>query len=366
MCTRYIISPPASAAYKPVPSVQSALLMMVFMWTWIPVPAAASAQPSVPPALLKPHPRQLMRYARSLRHRLAKQKRAGFSCQRYMVSPEGTQNDLIKVPCIGRVEESLLLAAVAAGAEIITLYDGDCGVCERKRGSDVAICASRQVNLLLEKLGVTARLRIQSQPLSGATLRAIQAQRPEDLSRRAFFTMLWNATGGVAERITVAAAATDIEPRRGNHHIAIAGERDAYLPMKWQILAASLKSLQDRTASSLSPGDLWADITIGDNCNGCRICAESCPTGALAAIELDGKVGVSFTAAQCTGCNVCVDVCCRNCIISTPSVDLKKIITGSTDVLVVHDKETVEDLMAPMENRFFKVLGMTAAQGIVP
>ncbi|MHC1711342.1 MAG: hydrogenase iron-sulfur subunit [Solidesulfovibrio sp.] len=129
-------------------------------------------------------------------------RRVTFCCEKHETGSEDRLEDAIKVPCIGRIDESIVLAAASAGAETIRLLDGGCEQCERKRGSDVAICAIEQVNLLLECLGVPSRLQILLQPSSGATLRNAQAKRPGALSRRAFFAMLWGAAEQAAERIT--------------------------------------------------------------------------------------------------------------------------------------------------------------------
>lgn len=280
-----------------------------------------------------------------------------FCCENHVAGADDTPEDAITVPCMGRIDESILLAAAAAGAETICLLDGDCGSCERKRGSDVAICAAQQVNCLLEAVGASSRLSIQSRPSAGAMLRAAQADGPESTSRRAFFAMLWGAAERVKERVTAAAVS-------GESHQRLAGygagrEEDVkYVPARWRIMRTALKNVHHHPGASIVNGDLWADITISNGCNGCQICAKSCPTGALAKTEQDGRVELTFTAAHCTGCNVCAEVCCWNAIHVTSAVDLRRVIEGTTAMLALHEKETVEDLTAPMECKFNKLLGM--------
>ncbi len=284
-------------------------------------------------------------------------KKVAFCCENHVAGVDGKPEGAINVPCIGRIDESILLAAAAAGAETICLLDGSCERCERKRGSDVAICAAQQVDLLLESLAVSSRLQIVTQPSSGATLRAAQATHPGAMSRRAFFAMLWGPVARAKERTTSAPISEESQLSSAHRRGSI--EEDVkYIPAKWHILSASLKNLQARPRRSMFSGDLWADITMSGNCNGCLLCAASCPTGALAKVEQDGKIGLSFTAAHCTGCNLCVEVCCWKCLSAAASVDLARVINGEAKLLAFHERETVELLEASMEDKCRKLLGV--------
>jgi ferredoxin len=282
-------------------------------------------------------------------------KKVTFRCENHPDGVDKKPEDAINVPCIGRIDESILLAAVAAGAKTVRLLDGGCQRCERKRGSDVAICAAQQVNFLLESLGVLSRLQIVSQPSSGATLRKVQAARPGVMSRRDFFAMLWGARTG--ERITSARVSEESQRNRAPLRASIV-EDVKYIPAKWRILSTSIRNLGAAPRRSMFSGDLWANVAINGNCNGCLMCASSCPTGALAKIEQDGKVGLSFTAAHCTACNLCTEVCFRNCLSVTSSADNMRIINGEARLLAFHERKAVELLTASMEDRLLRLLGV--------
>lgn len=49
--------------------------------------------------------------------------------------------------------------------------------------------------------------------------------------------------------------------------------------------------------------------TIGEECSGCMVCAELCPTGALGSDVAPGHRLVSFDPALCTNCTLCLKVC---------------------------------------------------------
>ncbi len=46
-----------------------------------------------------------------------------------------------------------------------------------------------------------------------------------------------------------------------------------------------------------------------ENCVGCRICVDSCPSFALKAETMDGKIIITLREELCYGCGVCVDSC---------------------------------------------------------
>jgi Pyruvate/2-oxoacid:ferredoxin oxidoreductase delta subunit len=281
-----------------------------------------------------------------------------FRCQHHVATDQDKPDAAIPVTCLGRVDESILLAAAVAGAATICLQDGGCGQCERKRGSDVAICATRQVNLLLEQCGHLSRLRVVSQPSAGAALRAAQAERPEALSRRAFFAMLWSAAERAKDRITTAPAQAEEAGRQNRLHPIKTGEEGKYVPARWQRMLESLRAVQRQALAAKSPRDVWAHVSVGKNCRGCQMCAVFCPTGALSKIEMDGKSGLSFTPSRCTGCNLCAEICLQSSIRTEPCENIEKLVNETTEILVLRDMETVESLIAPMEYKFYKMLGL--------
>lgn len=280
-------------------------------------------------------------------------KKVVFRCENHAGRTSDKPEDVIDVPCIGRIDECILLAAAAAGAETVRLLDGGCERCERRRGSDVAICAAHQVNLLLENLDVSSRLLIESLPSSGATLRKVQGSHPGGMSRRDFFSILWR----MRER-----ANSEESQRRACSQRASLEEDVKYVPAKWPILSKAIKDLGAASHRSMLSGDLWAEIAMDGHCNGCLVCASSCPTGALTRVEEDGKVGLSFTAARCTACGLCTEVCCWNCLSVKPFVDNTRVINGEAKSLIFHRREAVELLTASMEEKVLTLLGMNGVR----
>lgn len=120
-----------------------------------------------------------------------------FACPTHLEA-QGGDDRFIQVRCLGRLDESILVDAVAAGAQAVWLVDGECQDCPYAVGRTVAEQAVQRANALLQAFGVSEHIFI------SPTLPAEQrtATRPptttEDLSRRAFFSLLARETARTA------------------------------------------------------------------------------------------------------------------------------------------------------------------------
>lgn len=281
-----------------------------------------------------------------------------FHCERFDVRRKAAGEAPIQVSCLGRIDEAMLLTAVAAGAETVCFYDGPCAQCAQAAGYERALAAVRQINLLLAGFQPSRCLRTLSRPLSDMSRREIAASRPGALSRRAFFSVLRRA----ALPVPVAPPPSFAEETRRWRSLppASADGANISLPMKWRLLLASFRALPDVSRPFAFAGNIWADIRIGEGCNGCHMCAESCPTGALATTGQGGEVSLSFTAGHCSSCGLCVDVCPSKDLVMTPLSDPCRLMDGSAVVLARHDREAVDSLTASMADKLRKLLGTNA------
>jgi formate hydrogenlyase subunit 6/NADH:ubiquinone oxidoreductase subunit I len=284
--------------------------------------------------------------------------RLTFRCQNHTPDEADPTDAIIQLPCLGRVDEALLLEAAAAGIDTIRLEDGGCAQCVRKRGSDVALCGVNEVNRLLAWCGHRTRLRVMAHPSADNPSPSARTAQAGRLSRRAFFAMLWNAAGQAKERIVNPAP-----PMEGAEDCVLSSpakkkENGKYFPVKWQRMLQALKTLKSGQAPLQQPCDLWSQVHIGNDCRGCYMCEFFCPTGALSMIEMDGKSGLSITPAHCTGCNLCSEICLKSCININSIKDMNVIFSERHDILILRNIEMTDTLLAPMEHAFYKLLGI--------
>ena len=83
-----------------------------------------------------------------------------------------------------------------------------------------------------------------------------------------------------------------------------------------------------------------------DICLGCGLCAENCPTGAIALSWGQAMINQS----KCNNCRLCIDICPRGAI-----VELKPVSEKELQATVASLKQRTNDLIEMIENLTDKV-----------
>ncbi len=251
-------------------------------------------------------------------------------------TPTGDE-DMVRIPCIGRLDEALLLEAVTTGPyETVVIRANVCSTCPSKTAHAAAEQTVRRSDALLAAFGLEGRLNLEgSAPSRSAGAPAPSpAAPPGGVSRRQLLSAL---LGGLAAPLGPAAATP------GGGYVQIDGAEEppkeqlpVRLPARRRRLLAALNSLA--THRPTPAGDagaakaLWAQFSLTEACTGCQMCAYFCPTGALQKIEHDGRTGLAFKLAECTNCRLCLDVCFWDAVILSEEIDLDKVLSGSVDL----------------------------------
>lgn len=220
-------------------------------------------------------------------------------------SPKGA----LRMPCLGGLSLSRLIELrVAAVSRAIVLLDrGWCEGCPAG-GSNThpaAGCANA-ARELMQSMHIPADQwpGIASQPLPSS----LQAQTPSDrsteqrLSRRAFF-------GDLAARAT--STASEINPITSGKQAPIARghERAALRSRDRDRLLAQVKALAATTGAAI-PASLYPALRIDpQRCQHHRLCASTCPTGAIGAFDASGVSGIVFDSSACIACGHCEAIC---------------------------------------------------------
>jgi ferredoxin len=79
----------------------------------------------------------------------------------------------------------------------------------------------------------------------------------------------------------------------------------------------------------------WRLRTLAGHCNGCLVCGERCPTGALQSWRDGQALGISFEPALCTDCGLCQALCPRDAVETRPA-RLPSEVAGPREVLRMH------------------------------
>lgn len=242
------------------------------------------------------------------------------ACNKILNAASG-KLDLDKVvgaTCVGRVDESLLIALAAEGAGHIILVKGPCEDCANEGGLDLAREVRDSTNVVLEAWGSETRVALRSK-FPNAVRRV---EKGYNEGRRHFFgsakTNAKKAVGvtadyAVKETQEVLGADPDAEPQPPKV------SADGTLPLissdRRERLAESLAKLGE-PKDVMVKTRLWSHVIIDEEkCSSCQACATFCPTGALSRCQdEDGGLSLRFSPSKCVQCRCCEDICLKDAI----------------------------------------------------
>ncbi|MFQ5802203.1 MAG: 4Fe-4S binding protein [Candidatus Methylomirabilales bacterium] len=244
------------------------------------------------------------------------------SCER---SADAGSADLI-VPCLARMDETLLVGALALGARKLYLTRGPCQDCPYPE----AIPRYRRM---------LARVRTWDRVLPGSSERIVEVGEGEEArekqkrsrargpDRRAFFT--WVRSEGVQ---LMASFFDDFS--QGFQGKGSMGGRS--LPLRNQLLPQFLKKLKVRQGEvPHDPEGPFADLLLDEvKCNACEACFQICPTRAIQREGGEEAFRLTLDASRCVNCSLCLDACVPNALTYRQGLSLYVVASGEPQVLV--------------------------------
>ncbi len=236
------------------------------------------------------------------------------ACARVSSHGEGNPEKYAEVPCLGRVEECLLVTAVADGASAVTLVDGTCRTCKYRYTSAGVQDTVDSANSLLEAWGSPVRVERSSEwPREARLYEGDESSFGEALgeSRRAFFRR-------GKEKAKEGAKSTVLKALKHGDKIPTLRERlrvaeDGALPHFEAKRRPNTLDALDRLGAPQEAElftRLWGRVEIdADACSGCRMCTVFCPTGALRRCNLPFEEAASEEARQAQAREAASGVC---------------------------------------------------------
>lgn len=218
---------------------------------------------------------------------------------------------VVGVPCIGRIDESLICVLAAAGASQVRLVAGDCAACPHASGARMAhaVCDDARTLLASWKRACTVRIARTFPRLC----RNEAARTAYDAERREFLLAMKSEAAGAAH--DVVDYSIDRFFDTGAHkapfqHVTQDGTLPHALPPRRRLL---LDALADMGApeDEMVATRLWGHVVIdADACKECRMCAVFCPTGALSKRLVRGRdTGLVHAPGLCVKCRSCEEIC---------------------------------------------------------
>jgi Pyruvate/2-oxoacid:ferredoxin oxidoreductase delta subunit len=234
----------------------------------------------------------------------------------FKCNPDGgdKKSNSILVPCLARLDEGILVACIAMGAEVVRLTVGNCKDCKNKNGLRIARQTVSNANGLFEFFGSHKRIFFN---------KCIDSMlEPQTISRREFFTNLAQETKTVTALFVNNVGESGIEDKLKRQ-----GPLPTCLPMKRKILLDSMRKLGS-TTEKLIESPLFCLFKVDDNCTDCQMCAFFCPTGAIEKVNKEGKSEICFKISNCVACGLCKDICYRKAVSLYRPVEIHNIMNG--------------------------------------
>ncbi len=248
------------------------------------------------------------------------------SCARIAARREGDPTKFVEVPCLARIDESIVIQLVSEGSHDVILVDGNCATCKYHKTAQVIEDSVDAANELLEALGSTTRvMRTSTYP---DCVLIHDAARLYGASRRGFF----GKAGGAAKH---AAGQTVKHVLANGVPDAVTGVRDLlkvtdegtlpqFEPVRHIALLDAMAELNEQCSGELFTRRFGKVEIDRSTCTSCAMCTVFCPTHALVKSSDEpseqGGVVLEFSAMLCVQCGLCSDVCLPQCLEVSPSV----------------------------------------------
>ena len=243
---------------------------------------------------------------------------------------------VVPVVNLGRVDETLILGLVAAGARRVTLVQPRVLDEAQIKGIETAKLVCESANTLLEVWGNPARARV-SETFPGI----VRAEKVEyDENRRRFFETI--ASDAKDMGFVTAAHVVDRTLDEGlpeadlftQLKVGEDGTLPHFIPDRRERLLNLLARLGE-PADEMVETRLWGHVIIDlDKCSGCRMCATFCPTGALYKYTDEANpedTGIEHSPADCVKCRCCEDVCPQKAITISDAVFAVDLMEGAVE-----------------------------------
>ena len=284
---------------------------------------------------------------------------------------------LVGVVCLGRVDESLLVEAIARGARSIQLISGPCESCPHRCGGALSDEIIVSAETLLAALGTPSpidRIRLQHASDTREILRLRPTASAQDDTNAVNAATVADASEDCLSESGYPVAPPTGESQQDSRepqfaHVQADGTLPHFVPERRLRLFNSLKALGTPAAPTVTTR-LWGQVTIDTElCRSCRMCTVFCPTGALTRFDAaNDAFGVEHRSALCMQCRLCETICPEQAIAVAEEVSADEFLSGKKFRFTMQPigwNPGAEDSIASRMARFIKVDNLQEPQAKV-
>lgn len=280
---------------------------------------------------------------------------------------------ICKVPCLGRVDESLLCAMAAYGAHDGVLVCHGCESCSREPGGVQAFDVTESAENLMSAFGSRFPLEftdemperlidLPDEEEAPKHKAAAAADAADDPGRRAFLngakdTAVTLAGDAVGDALGLSGEPKPEPVKPRYRKVNEKGTLSQFVPTRRTLLYNYLGRLGEPEADEVTNRVIGHIDIDTDACSSCRMCAVFCPTGALERAEDADFWGLVHRPAACVQCRSCECLCPQSAITVSDTVPLRQFM-GREAVLYSMEKPTWEaNKPDSMYNKIHQVIG---------
>ncbi len=269
-------------------------------------------------------------------------------------------------PCLGRVDESLIVACAAYGSRELRLVKGPCKTCVYAQGEKMCEQVVESARSLLS----ACRSHMKIVTFDGMTDVSLEVQAQIGAESEAISQTSVLEHDDALDKESVCDDEDSESENADNTHNAYLkkvnshGTLSHHLPMRRVRLLNYLRHivktsegphpLPDAPVSSRVFGRVTIDTSL---CVGCRMCTVFCPTGALSRVDEDQQWGVSHTPYKCLQCRACEQVCPKDALSVHEDVPLSDILTKKEIHLPMEKPSWQANKPESMFTKYHQVIG---------
>jgi MinD superfamily P-loop ATPase len=233
---------------------------------------------------------------------------------------EGVDESLVcVVPCLGRVDESILIGAAAYKAKQVSLFCHDCGHCAHAPAKAMIDEVIKSSGSILTAFGSPLTI-VLSEDIHALASSCNNADTVEEgLSRRDFFFLVKHRSVSVVREATEYQAgrspqSAELPAGTPFEKVGRTGTLSQFVPSRRVRIYNYLRQLGKPVTKQVDSRIVGSLVIAEDRCNACRMCAVFCPTGAIKKLD-DGKnFGIAHWPCACMQCRLCESLCPKEAI----------------------------------------------------
>jgi ferredoxin len=261
-------------------------------------------------------------------------KQLQFRCSQKKLNDE-KDNQFIALPCLAAIDEILLLSPFLFGIEIVYLNTSNCSDCEIAQGLETIENKADSLNKLLKLFSNKGMICTSGLSWSKSIDRSNKGNKPNpsefnQLLQKEIFRKVYQKQSENLEF-------EDQKPIQA---------RSA----KREMLLAILRQLGELPTGKISVSTFpFTDLEVSNQCMGCQVCAQFCPTGALAATN-GNYFTLNFTPAFCVKCRLCLDLCPVKALSFSDEINFLDFISQHSAELVHYQQQTCKYCEKPLNH----------------